>query len=63
MDSFIELVISFAPPKEMNQRKRGRKCQLHPKRAPATFALLALPFWMKFAPFPVRHRALNYQII
>jgi hypothetical protein len=47
------LFISFAPPKEMNQRKGGRKCQLQPKRAPATQALLALPFCLKFAPFPV----------
>jgi hypothetical protein len=57
------LFISFAPPKEMNQRKRGRnravgelgeaKCQLQPKRAPATLALMALPFWLQFTPFPV----------
>jgi hypothetical protein len=30
------LFISFAPPKEMNQRKRGRKCQPQPFWAPAT---------------------------
>jgi len=54
--------ISFVRPKEMNQRKGRRnraagelgeaKCQLHPKRAPATHALLAQPFCMKFTPFP-----------
>jgi len=56
------LFISFAPPKEMNQRKRGRKCQLQPKRAPATLALLALPFCLKFAPFPVCPRTSIYKI-
>jgi hypothetical protein len=45
--------ISFAPPKEMNQRKRGRKRQLQPCPRPATQALLALRSWLKFAPFPV----------
>jgi len=47
------MFISFVRPKEMNQRKGRRKCQLHPKRAPATHALLAQPFCLKFAPFPV----------
>jgi hypothetical protein len=35
----------------MNQRKRVRKCQLQKKRTPATLALMALPFYLKFAPF------------
>jgi hypothetical protein len=35
----IDLFISFAPPKEMNQRKGVRKCQLQPKRTPATQTL------------------------
>jgi len=56
------LFISFAPPKEMNQRKRGRKCQLQPKLAPATLAILAQPFWLNFAPFPFCLRTLIYQI-
>jgi hypothetical protein len=45
------MFISFAPPKETNQRKGGPKCKLQPKRALATQALLALPFWLQFAPF------------
>ena len=57
------MFISFAPPKEMNQRKGGRKCQLQPKRAPATQAIKALPFWLKFTPFPVCPRASIYQIM
>jgi hypothetical protein len=58
----FDLFISFVRPKEMNQRKGRRnraagelgeaKCQLRPKLAPATLALMALPFWLKFAPFP-----------
>jgi hypothetical protein len=36
--------ISFAPPKEMKQRKRGPKCQLQPKRAPATQAFTRYRF-------------------
>ena len=47
----------------MNQRKRGRKCQLQPKRAPATQALLALPFCLKFAPFPGCLRAYIYKTL
>jgi len=46
------MFISFVRPKEMNQRKGRRKYQLHPKRAPATLAKLALPFWLKLV-FPV----------
>src|SRR5664280_711205 len=38
--------------RQMNQRKGRRKCQLQPKRAPATLAKMALPFWLQFAPFP-----------
>jgi hypothetical protein len=66
------LFISFAPPKEMNQRKRGRnraigelgeaKCQLQPKLAPATLAILAQPFWLNFAPFPFCLRTFINQI-
>jgi hypothetical protein len=33
------LFISFAPPKEMNQRKGGRKYQLQPFCPPATQSL------------------------
>jgi hypothetical protein len=55
------LFISFVRPKEMNQRKGRRKCQLKPKRAPATLALLALPFCLKFAPFPDCPRSANYR--
>jgi len=46
------MFISFAPPKEMNQRKGGRKSQLQPFPAPATLAILALRKGLKFAPFP-----------
>jgi hypothetical protein len=60
---FVNLMfISFAPPKEMNQRKGGRKCQLQPKRAPAALALLALPFCLKFTPFPVCPRTTIYKL-
>jgi hypothetical protein len=38
------------------------KCQLQPKRAPATQALLALPFCLKFAPFPDCLRTPIYKI-
>jgi len=38
------LFISFAPPKETNQRKGGPKCQLQPKRAPATQAFMRYRF-------------------
>jgi hypothetical protein len=37
---FIEMFISFAPPKETNQRKGGRKCQLQPFCPPATQSLI-----------------------
>ena len=57
------MFISFAPPKEMNQRKGGRKCQLQSKRAPATQAIKALPFCLKFTPFPVCPRSSIYQIM
>jgi hypothetical protein len=33
------MFISFAPPKEMNQRKGGRKRQPHPVCPPATLSL------------------------
>jgi hypothetical protein len=49
--------ISFAPPKEMNQRKGGRKRQPHPVCPPATQALLAPPNRARFAPFPACLRA------
>jgi predicted RNase H-like nuclease len=56
--SFLGIMfISFAPPKEMNQRKGGRKSQLQHFPAPATLALLALRKVLKFAPFPVCPRA------
>jgi hypothetical protein len=38
--------------RQTNQRKGRRKCQLQPKRAPATLAKMALPFCLQFAPFP-----------
>jgi hypothetical protein len=69
------MFISFAPPKEMNQRKGVRnraagelvkaKCQLQPKRAPATLALMAPSFWLKFAPFPdlPSHVNLEFSVI
>jgi len=34
---FFTQLISFAPSKEMNQRKRVRKCQLQSKRAPQNY--------------------------
>jgi len=34
------MFISFAPPKEMNQRKGVRKCQLQPFCPPATRSLV-----------------------
>jgi len=46
----------------MNQRKGGWKCQLQPKPGPATLALLAQPFWLQFAPFPVCPRTTTYYI-
>ena len=55
----FNLFISFVRPKEMNQRKGRRKCQLLTKRAPAAPALMALPFCQKFAPFPVCPRAVT----
>jgi hypothetical protein len=51
------MFISFAPPKEMNQRKGGRKRQLL-----LFFAICTKPFpapknMEQFAPFPVCPRA------
>jgi hypothetical protein len=43
------LFISFAPPKETNQRKGVRKCQLQPYATPAAHALLALRSRLKLA--------------
>jgi hypothetical protein len=47
------MFISFAPPKEMNQRKGGRKRQPH-----QFVAYCAMPFpaptnLVRFAPFPI----------
>jgi len=53
------MFISFAPPKEMNQRKGGRKRQPH-----QFVAYCAMPFpaptnLVRFAPFPVCPRAIK----
>jgi hypothetical protein len=50
------LFISFAPPKEMNQRKGGRKRQPQPVCPLATQGLYAPPNRLRFAPFPVSPR-------
>jgi hypothetical protein len=57
------MFISFAPPKEMNQRKGGRKSQLQHFPTPATQALLALRKVLKFAPFPVCLRAFTVSLL
>jgi hypothetical protein len=51
------MFISFAPPKEMNQRKGGRKRQPLPVCPPATQDLLAPPNRERFTPFPVCPRS------
>jgi hypothetical protein len=51
------IFISFAPPKEMKQRKGVRKRQPHPFSPPATQALKAPPKRLRFAPFPACLRA------
>jgi hypothetical protein len=51
------IFISFAPPKEMKQRKGVRKRQPQPFCPPAAQALKAPPKKLRFAPFPVCLRA------
>jgi len=47
------LFISFASPKEMNQRKGARKRQPHPFFSARYAGLHAPPKRLRFAPFPV----------
>jgi hypothetical protein len=56
---FIEMFISFAPPKEMNQRKGGRKRQPHQFVAYCTMPFPAPTNMVRFAPFPVCLRTIT----
>ena len=55
------MFISFAPPKETNQRKGGPKCELQPKRALATQAFTRYRFGCSSHHFGVCPRALIYK--
>src|ERR1035437_8924307 len=59
------LFISFAPPKEMNQRKGVRKCQLQPKRAPVTqtFRSTVLPSLRSISWFSLPPSSIWYLLV